>query len=138
MVGRLLSEEDGDVSQDRLANRAVYLEKTKAVREGQLWEARADLVRRYRASRGSFPDGIDSHYDRWYREGEWSDAGIRTLPDAPLAAATEFVEFSLMNSGGSFPEPDAAQASPGKRDRSGYMRDHMRKKRAEAKKENGK
>jgi hypothetical protein len=39
--------------------------------------ARGKLVKAYRANPRLWPDGIDSAGDRWYREGEWSDAGKR-------------------------------------------------------------
>ena len=36
---------------------------------------RSALVAKFRAHSGSWPDGVDSRYDRWYRAGDWRDDG---------------------------------------------------------------
>jgi hypothetical protein len=48
-----------------------YRRDMKPYLDAELWEARAGLVAAYRAHPGSWPDGIDSKYDRWYVAGEW-------------------------------------------------------------------
>ncbi len=41
-----------------------------------LLRARGELVARYRKAVGSFPDGVDTKWDRWYRAEDWRDDGV--------------------------------------------------------------
>jgi hypothetical protein len=42
----------------------------------KLLQDRGWIVKRYRLHPGSWPDGIDSEYDRWYCPEHWTDEGV--------------------------------------------------------------
>jgi hypothetical protein len=55
----------------------------EAFQRYQLETGRAKMVRKYRASPGIWPDGIDSKHDRWYsaKMHKWTDDYIASLID---------------------------------------------------------
>ena len=67
---------DGELSSaERAANAKAWDRETRGQRHADLLKARGALVAKYRISRSSFPDGVDTKYDRWYRAEEWTDGG---------------------------------------------------------------
>lgn len=67
---------------------AKYRTDKKPQLDEEMLEARADIVRKYRASPGVYPDGIDTPLYRWYVAGDWADDGkfIGLNPPARNAA----------------------------------------------------
>lgn len=52
-----------------------YDSDTAAFRHAEIEKSRGELVLKYRASPQAYPDGIDSKYDRWYRDEDWNAKG---------------------------------------------------------------
>ena len=94
-MGKLSGETVGE-SSDRAAMAERHAALMKPMRDRQLWEARAELVRKYRARPATFPDGIDTKYDRWYRAEEWTDDGQRiTATGETEVAAPDVTEIQV-------------------------------------------
>lgn len=53
-----------------------YAADMKPLFDERLMRDRSALVKAYRDHPASWPGGIDSRYDRWYRAEEWTDAGV--------------------------------------------------------------
>jgi hypothetical protein len=98
------------------------------MKDERLMVARGELVAKYRAHSGSWPDGIDNQYDRWYRPEEWTDEGA-------FLGALE-LESNKPNSNSQFdadsnkPELKDYRGKDGQADKSAYQRDLMRWRRA--------
>ena len=61
---------------ERAENIEGYAAAMKPFADAQLQRNRGEMVRKYRDKPGSWPDGADSRYDRWYRAEEWTDGGV--------------------------------------------------------------
>ena len=61
---------------EREANARGYRRKMGSHLDAQLAVARSEIVRKFRTSPGSFPDGVDTRWDRWYRASDWTDEGV--------------------------------------------------------------
>ena len=76
-MSKLSGEKAGISAEERARNAAKYARDMAPHVAADLEAARSDIVRRYRAHPQSWPDGIDTQYDRWYDPEEWTDAGER-------------------------------------------------------------
>jgi hypothetical protein len=61
------------------------MNKHEVFQNYQLEIARAELVRKYRASSNTWPDGIESKADPWYtfHQDKWFDAYVASLLGKP-------------------------------------------------------
>lgn len=98
-MGQIAGEKtDGLSPADRAANAEKYAADMRAHADAQLERDRGRLVAAFRKSPGSWPGGVDTRFDRWFRSEEWNDAGeyigvrpcVRPLnhdPETPVGAA---------------------------------------------------
>ena len=96
----------------------------------RLERARADLVKRYRANAGLFPNGPDGRVwgcEAWYREEDWViEEGVAVrVNNVPVNSDVNTVIEEGIN-----------RAHAERSDRAAYMREYMRRRRA--RKEEGK
>ena len=77
----------GRSAEETAANVARYESEMQEFRDADLQKARSAIVKEYRVHPGSWPDGIDSPLDRWYRPAEWNDAGNYIGPEPCIRPA---------------------------------------------------
>ena len=92
-----------------------------------LMVARGELVAKYRAHSGSWPDGIDCESDRWYRPDEWADDGTYLGRDNK----TDDNKGHDNSADDNKPQMANYRGKDGQLDRSTYQRDLMRWRRAQ-------
>jgi hypothetical protein len=99
------------------------------MKDERLMVARGELVAKYRAHSGSWPDGIDNQYDRWYRPEEWTDEGAFIGDNKTDDNKAD--DNSLEPTDDNKPQMANYRGKEGQLDRSAYQRDLMRWRRAQ-------
>lgn len=90
----------------------------------QVFQARKELVIKYRISSNPWPDGIDSKWDRWYIPEEWDDDGtyhgVLPMPKRPEVSVTDVT--NVTHPPQSVPVTEGTDVTAEKKSRAEYMR----------------